>query len=158
MRDWLAQLDGLLPALAAEAEAAPGREVCGFVLAEGGRCRLDPARNVAVDPARRFEIAPRDLFALHRRLREGGLVLCAVYHSHPEGGAGLSAADREAMLLEDGTPVLPGIDQLVIGLRQGRAEEARVHRAGAGGLPEVARARRRTDGEGGGWELSPNLP
>ena len=157
MSGWLRSLGPLLPALAALAEAEPGQEVCGFVLeAPGGAIALRPARNVAPDPRRRFEVDARDLLAVHRLARGGGPAVVAVYHSHPVGGAGLSAADRAALLLEDGAPLLPGVDLVVVGLRQGRADEVRVHRYEAPGrLAEVARAGpERTKGEVKAWVIS----
>jgi len=126
---WLRALEALLPGLAALSEADPGREVCGFVLeAPDGAVAVHPARNAAPDPRRRFEVDVRDLLAVHRLARDGGPKVVAVYHSHPSGGAALSAVDRAALLLEDGRPLLPGVDLVVVGLRQGRADEVRVHR------------------------------
>jgi proteasome lid subunit RPN8/RPN11 len=156
-------LEGLLPALAALAEADPDREVCGFVLAaQDGSVELSAARNVAAEPARRFEVDPRDLLAVHRLERAGGPRLAAVYHSHPTGDAGLSATDRAALLL-DGAPLLPGVELVVVGVRGGRAVEVRLHRwAAREGFREVIRAARlaedRTDRENGSWVISANVP
>jgi proteasome lid subunit RPN8/RPN11 len=153
-------LPALLPALAALAEADPDREICGFVLrSEDGRHVLSPARNAAPEPAGRFEVDVRDLLALHKRTRAEGSAIAAVYHSHPRGGAGLSALDREASLLEDGAPLLPGVELLVVGLGGGKAEEVRLHRWCEPGIfVEVARAaRRRTSGEAGAWAISGKL-
>jgi proteasome lid subunit RPN8/RPN11 len=155
-------LAALLPALAALAEVEPDREVCGFVLRDAERgFTVLPARNSASDPARRFEVDPRDLFAVHRRSREGGPAVAAVYHSHPRGGGGaLSAADRAALLLEDGGPLLPGVALIVVGMGGERAEEVRVHCwATPGAFGELVRATRiRTAGEDESWTISPNVP
>jgi proteasome lid subunit RPN8/RPN11 len=115
---------------------------------------------VAQEPTRRFEVDPRALLDVQRRARSGGPALAAVYHSHPSGGAALSAADRASLLLDDGAPVLPGVDLLVVGLGEGRAEEVRLHRWSApGAFSEVARAvLSRTSGEGARWVISAKLP
>lgn len=84
--------------LAAEAmalaRAAPGREVCGLLLATAnGRVLLRPVPNVASDPRRRFEIDPAALLAAHRQERRGGPAIIGCYHSHPGGVAEPSAQD-----------------------------------------------------------------
>jgi len=110
------------------AEAEPGREICGLVEAgPGGAPRLRPLANQAPDPASAFELAPGDVLAAVRRLEREGGVLLAVYHSHPRGGAGLSARDLDQALCH-GQPLLPGVDQLVVGLRGGRSERVCRHR------------------------------
>ena len=43
-----------------------------------------PARNVLMS-ATAYEIAPQELFALFRSMRERGLVHLGLYHSHPNG-------------------------------------------------------------------------
>jgi proteasome lid subunit RPN8/RPN11 len=134
-------LVGALPGVAARAEAEPGQEVCGFVLEGegGGAPELLPARNVAADPRWAFEVAPGDVLAALRRSEARRRPLAALYHSHPVGGAELSARDRAA-LQEDGAPLLPGVDLLVVALERGRAAEVRRYRWVGGAYREVARA------------------
>lgn len=55
-----------------------------------------PCRNVAADPARRFEIDPAALLAAHRAARAGGPAILGCYHSHPSGVAEPSACDAAA--------------------------------------------------------------
>jgi proteasome lid subunit RPN8/RPN11 len=129
-----------LRAVCALAEASPDREVCGFVL-EGpgpGGQELVPARNVAAHPAREFRIEPREVLAVLRGAEDAGRALAALYHSHPEGGAGLSARDV-AELVVDGQPALPGLVLLIVALVGGKAKEARTYAWRAGGYSEVAR-------------------
>lgn len=59
------------------------REACGILAGRGRRIweRIECA-NIAVDP-RAFEIAPEELFAVLRRLRQEGAAPLGVYHSHP---------------------------------------------------------------------------
>jgi proteasome lid subunit RPN8/RPN11 len=83
--------------------------------------------NVAAAPATAFELDPGQLLAALRRLdREGGELL-AVFHSHLAGGANLSPRDL-AGALAGGSPLLPGVAQVVVALERGRADLIRVHR------------------------------
>ncbi len=69
-------------------------EACGLLL--GHDLRVDavqPCRNVAADPATRFEIDPAALLAAHRRARAGGAAVIGSYHSHPRGRAEPSPRD-----------------------------------------------------------------
>jgi proteasome lid subunit RPN8/RPN11 len=52
-----------------------------------------PARNVAADPVRFFEIDPAVLLAAHRAGRHGGAQVIGHYHSHPNGRAEPSPRD-----------------------------------------------------------------
>ena len=80
--------------IVAAAAASPGAEVCGLLLGGGSRVeRVVACRNVAADPARRFEIDPAALLAAHRAARHGGPAVIGHYHSHPGGGATPSPRD-----------------------------------------------------------------
>lgn len=69
-------------------------EVCGLLLGEGMVvARIAPCRNVAADPATRFEIDPGALIAAHRAARAGGPAVIGHYHSHPSGRAHPSPRD-----------------------------------------------------------------
>lgn len=116
------------PALAALAEADPGREACGLVVATGaGVVEPWPFRNAAADPARHFLLAPAEVLAALRRLDATDGAILAVYHAHLEGGGGLSRADLDAALV-DGRPLLEGVAQLVVALSRGEAQVVRCHR------------------------------
>lgn len=84
----------LLDALIAEAAASPDAECCGLLFGTRGRI-IDAVscRNVAADPARRFEIDPAALIAAHRAARDGGPTIIGHYHSHPGGTARPSVED-----------------------------------------------------------------
>ena len=76
----------LLVWLGAVAGSSPDAEVCGLLFGTAGRIEAaEECANVAVDPARTFEIDPAALFAAHRRARSGGLAVVGHYHSHPSG-------------------------------------------------------------------------
>lgn len=116
------------PILAGLAEAAPDREVCGLVVTgPGGAPEAWPVPNRAGDPRRGFALGPEELLRALQRLDEEGRVLLAVYHSHPAGGAELSARDLDGALA-GGAPVLEGVAQVVVALEGGRAATVRAHR------------------------------
>ena len=75
-------------------------EVCGLLFGEGDRITaFTPARNVAPDPSRAFEIDPATLLSAHRERRAGGPRVVGCYHSHPTSSPDPSprdAADAEA--------------------------------------------------------------
>lgn len=76
------------------AAASPDTEVCGLLLGQAGRVEsLVPARNVAADPARSFEIDPATLLATHRAARGLGHRVIGHWHSHPNGRTAPSARD-----------------------------------------------------------------
>ncbi len=75
-----------LTAILAEAAGSPGVEICGLLLGDGDDIRIARScRNVAADPARRFEIDPAALLAAHRMARSAGDRVVGHYHSHPSG-------------------------------------------------------------------------
>jgi proteasome lid subunit RPN8/RPN11 len=116
-----------LERLAALAEGSPAEEICGLVVRMAGEVTPWPVRNVAAAPATAFELDHRELLAALQRLdREGG-ELIAVFHSHLAGGANLSPRDLSGALA-GGSPLLPGVAQLVVALERGRADRIRVHR------------------------------
>ncbi|WP_243442604.1 M67 family metallopeptidase [Sandarakinorhabdus sp. AAP62] len=78
----------------ATAAATPDEEVCGLLLGRSGRVEtLVPARNVARDSARSFEIDPATLLAAHRTARGEGRQVIGHWHSHPNGRREPSARD-----------------------------------------------------------------
>lgn len=85
-------------ALRVVAGCAGGRvERCGLLF--GSADRIEAARevrNVADDPARRFEIDPAALIAAHRDARAGGPALVGCFHTHPAGAAAPSPCDEES--------------------------------------------------------------
>ncbi len=122
--------------LAALCEAAPDREVCGFLLRRDGALHVVPVPNAAdryhaVDPARfprtsrdAYLMDPKEQLRVHRELAERGGEIAAVWHSHVEVGAYFSAKDRADAAVE-GQPAVPGAEYLVLGVRGGRVTEVR---------------------------------
>ena len=92
----------LLRRLVAEAAASPDAEVCGLLFGAEGRIEMAEAcANVALNPARAFEIDPTALFAAHRHARSGGMAVIGHYHSHPTGSPVPSPRDA-AQAMGDG--------------------------------------------------------
>ena len=94
---------GVLTAIEAHARRDAPHECCGLLLGTATEVvEAVPARNIAVEPSRRYEIAPEDHFAALRRCRsEGeGLAVVGGYHSHPRSAPVPSATDLEQAFLE----------------------------------------------------------
>lgn len=76
------------------AASSPNEEICGLLLGNGSRVEsIVPARNVAHDPSRSFEIDPATLLAAHRDARGQGRRVIGHWHSHPNGRMEPSARD-----------------------------------------------------------------
>ena len=66
------------------ARRQPHRECCGILAGQDGLItRAFPAKNIAADPARNYEIAPKEIARLMEELRERRLEFLGIYHSHP---------------------------------------------------------------------------
>ena len=60
------------------------RECCGLLAGQDGVItRAFPAANVAANPVKNYEIAPREIVRLMREFRERKLGFLGIYHSHP---------------------------------------------------------------------------
>jgi proteasome lid subunit RPN8/RPN11 len=78
------------------ARLEPATECCGLLAGrEGVITRVFPAVNVARDPAKNYEIDPRETVRLMREFREQRLEFLGIYHSHPNGKNEPSARDIE---------------------------------------------------------------
>ena len=83
----------ILGELLVQARADSQHECCGLLSGrEGVITRIYPAAN-ALASATEYEIAPADLFAIMRAIRDDGLELMGIYHSHPAGENRPSARD-----------------------------------------------------------------
>jgi proteasome lid subunit RPN8/RPN11 len=78
-------------------------ECCGLLAGRDGVITLVcPAENVASEPAKSYEIAPKENFRIMREIRAAGLEFLGIYHSHPNGENQPSARDIElAYYLEE---------------------------------------------------------
>ncbi len=88
-----------MAAINAHASEGYPHEVCGFLVGQRGSGRVTAAvraRNVVVERARdRYEIDPRDMIRIQRRVDDDGLDLVGYYHSHPDHSARASLFDSE---------------------------------------------------------------
>lgn len=76
------------------AQRQPHRECCGLLAGRNGLItQAFPAKNVAADPERNYEIAPEEIVRLLREFRERKLEFLGIYHSHPNGQNVPSAKD-----------------------------------------------------------------
>ncbi|MFQ5776453.1 MAG: M67 family metallopeptidase [Terriglobia bacterium] len=85
----------LYESLLAETRRSLPNECCGLL---GGHGRdithIFPATNQLASPVA-YEIPPRELCEIFRRMRAEKIKLVGIYHSHPAGDTWPSARDRE---------------------------------------------------------------
>jgi proteasome lid subunit RPN8/RPN11 len=78
------------------ARRVPEQECCGLLVGRDGVITdVFPAVNVAADPAKGYEIAPKEIVGMMREFRERKLEFLGIYHSHPNGKNEPSARDIE---------------------------------------------------------------
>jgi proteasome lid subunit RPN8/RPN11 len=88
---------GVLDTIEQHARRAAPYECCGLLVGSGERIdEAVPVENRAADPARRYEIDPRDFLAVIRRCRGTTRAVIGAYHSHPHSAASPSETDRAA--------------------------------------------------------------
>jgi proteasome lid subunit RPN8/RPN11 len=101
--------EGLRAQILGEARAARPGECCGLLEGLRAQCAsgdefhvtaLHPAQNLAPAPDR-FEIAPEDHIKAFKAARANGHALIGCYHSHPNGRAQPSMADKAGAGEED---------------------------------------------------------
>ena len=79
-----------------QAQSSPDKEVCGLIAARNGQPDDSfPVSNVSTRPSRLFVMDPGQQIEVMRRIREQGLELFGIYHSHPHSPAEPSVADLE---------------------------------------------------------------
>jgi proteasome lid subunit RPN8/RPN11 len=84
----------VLEALIDHARQDPRIECCGFLAGRAGTIAgAYPAENVATNPATNYEVATKEIVHLTRAIREAGLEMLGIYHSHPNGKAEPSITD-----------------------------------------------------------------
>jgi len=72
------------------------RECCGLLAGRDGVItHAFRAENVAADPMRNYELAPKEIVRLMREFRAHGLEFLGIYHSHPNGDNAPSPRDIE---------------------------------------------------------------
>jgi proteasome lid subunit RPN8/RPN11 len=125
----------LLDELIAHALEDPKNEVCGVLAVEPG----PPARaekvyravNVHASPLK-FEIDPAELLALYNTIDDQDLELGAIYHSHVRSAPYPSQTDISF------AANWPGVEWIIVGLKDGQAPEVRSYLIEGGKVREVA--------------------
>jgi len=120
----------LFEQLLEHAAREPRGECCGLLAGERGVITLGiPARNVAGDPAKNYEIAPAEIVRMMREFRTQGLDFLGIYHSHPTGENRPSARDIELAYYSEAAYVIlsPRADALkpvrAFSIRDGQVTE-----------------------------------
>lgn len=130
----------VLREIAAHARSTYPAECCGLLLEDGaGAIRFQPIANIAgaSQTSTRtvrdgYVMEPRALLqALESADAQGGR-LAAIVHSHPDVGAYFSPEDRLMALGGGDEPLWPGVQYLVVSVRQGRVDDARLYSWEAG--------------------------
>jgi len=113
----------LLDMLERTAWQAEPHEACALLLGEVGEAGICVTQAVVTDnvtegnPETSFEIEPSMHILLQKAARAGGPQIVGVWHSHPNGVARPSAADKSQS-------VEPGWVWLISGVREGVADHA----------------------------------
>ena len=120
------------------AQATYPAECCGLLLEDkAGRRRFEPIRNVAgtadgaVTSGRSqrdgYVMDPKALLDALEGAEQAGGRLWAIVHSHPDVGAYFSNEDRSMALGGADAPLWPGVHYLVVSVRAGRVDGARIY-------------------------------
>ena len=129
----------VLDAIAAHARRDAPHECCGLLIGDSGEVlEAVPARNVAEDPLRRYEVSAEDHFAVIRRCRDeyvaSGLSrktdAIGVYHSHPHSAPVPSPTDLELAFTDFLFVIAGPVDT-------GAAPDIRAYRVKDGAFEEI---------------------
>jgi proteasome lid subunit RPN8/RPN11 len=117
--------------LLAEARANPKIECCGLLAGRKGVIStILPAKN-ALQSAKAYEIEPRELFALFRRMRAEAVEHLGIYHSHPNGENSPSPTDVERAFY-------PDVAYLIISPEVNPSRPIRAFKIGKGRAREIS--------------------
>ncbi len=125
-----------------QAEAEYPHECCGLILCETKNpqvlTRVVPCRNRQEDyhkqdPAafprtagQAYWVDPQELLSIHKSMRKTGEQIRVIYHSHMDAGAYFSEEDQR-MALDEGRPVYPGVDYLVMAVKKGKTHDSKLY-------------------------------
>ena len=121
--------------IAAHMRACYPAEGCGLVLeAAGGTLVFRPIANIAgsSETSTRsqrdgYVMEPKALLAALEENDQAGGRLYAIAHSHPDVGAYFSKEDRHMALGGGDEPLWPGVQYLVVSVRNGVADDFRLY-------------------------------
>ena len=128
-----------LKRIAAHAASTYPAECCGLLLADAaGALRFVAIDNIAgtaegVQTSARsgrdgYVMHPKQLLKALQQADEQGGQLWGIVHSHPDVGAYFSSEDRHMALGGGAEPLWPGVQYLVVSVRAGRVDGARIYR------------------------------
>jgi len=131
--------DDVLRQIARHARDKYPAECCGLLLADrSGALRFQPIANIAGTQAGAatsarsqrdgYVMDPGELLSALEAAEQAGGSLWAIVHSHPDVGAYFSSEDRNMALGGGSDPLWPGVQYLVVSVRQGRVDGARIYR------------------------------
>jgi proteasome lid subunit RPN8/RPN11 len=125
----------LLDELIAHVLEDPKNEICGVMAVEPGPParaeKVHRAVNLHASPLK-FEIDPAELLALYNTIEEHDLELGAIYHSHVRSAPYPSQTDISF------AANWPGVEWIIVGLKDGEAPEVRSYLIEEGRVREVA--------------------
>jgi proteasome lid subunit RPN8/RPN11 len=124
--------------IAAHLRACYPAEGCGLVLADAaGALSFTPIANIAGTAEARatssrtgrdgYVMEPRALLAVLDAAERTGGRLYAIVHSHPDVGAYFSREDRDMALGGGEEPLWPDVRYLVVSVRSGTVDAARLY-------------------------------
>ena len=102
---------GILDQMISHARASQPNEGCGLIAGKNGVAdRLIPMENTLASPTA-YEMAPAQLIAALRALRESGEELVAIYHSHPAGPSHPSSRDVDRAFYPEATHIIVSLER-----------------------------------------------
>ncbi|HKB47193.1 MAG TPA: M67 family metallopeptidase [Ktedonobacterales bacterium] len=127
-----------LKQIASHARATYPAECCGLILADTrGALTFRPIANIAGTAEARgtstrsgrdgYVMDPKALLHAFEDIDRTGGRLWGIVHSHPEVGAYFSNEDVRMALDDQGGPLYPGVHYLVVSVRSGRVDGARLY-------------------------------
>jgi proteasome lid subunit RPN8/RPN11 len=137
--------NAVLLAAIAEGERCYPVEGCGLIFTGPAGRRAVAMENVidryhARDPVQfprtartGYFMEPRQQLTAIEAAEANGERLSAVFHSHADVGAYFSAEDRAMALTDEGEPLQPGVEYLVLSVRAGRCDGIKGFRFESGG-------------------------
>ena len=129
-----------LTEIAAHMRSCSPAEGCGLVLeTAAGALSFRPIPNVAgqSETSSRtqrdgYVMEPKALLAALEEIEHQGGRLAVIVHSHPDVGAYFSREDRHMALGGEDEPLWPGVQYLVVSVRNGAVDAARLYTWDAG--------------------------
>jgi [CysO sulfur-carrier protein]-S-L-cysteine hydrolase len=111
-----------------QAQAEAPNECCGMLAGRGEVVEaVFPGRNKDRSPTTYF-MDPVDQLRAFRQMDERGWDLIGIYHSHPKTEAAPSRTDRARALDQDGQPLFPNTQYVIVSLRDHSHPQVRAFR------------------------------